>query len=230
LSGLEGARLWYSPLASAKAVLSREDAENGAVVVDIGEHLTHVGVFLRGALFHSGVIPIGGTHFTKDLEITKQLGGIKNAERIKRVYGTVLPEQVPLEEMIALEDEGRQVSRRELAEVLQARGGELMDLVLKEIVRSDIIDEIHGGVHLVGGGSLLSHLPILAQNVLRRPRVVLGKVLGIQGIPHIGVNPFYTNALGAVKILNEGMDEPTSKIHKANGFFEKLKNMFSSLF
>ena len=33
----------YSPLASAEAVLSREDAENGAVVIDIGNHLTHLG-------------------------------------------------------------------------------------------------------------------------------------------------------------------------------------------
>ena len=94
LSGLQGADLMYSPLASAEAVLSREDAENGAVVVDIGDQLTHLGVFLRGALFHSAVIPIGGMHFTKDLEITKHLGGISVAERIKRVYGTALPTQV----------------------------------------------------------------------------------------------------------------------------------------
>ncbi len=53
LSRLQGAKLCYSPLASAKAVLSREDADNGAVVVDIGDQLTHIGVFMRGALFHS---------------------------------------------------------------------------------------------------------------------------------------------------------------------------------
>ena len=62
--------------ASAEAVLSREDRDNGAVVVDIGEQLTHLGIFLHGTLFHSAVIPIGGAHFTRDLEITKHLGGI----------------------------------------------------------------------------------------------------------------------------------------------------------
>ena len=40
-------------LASAEAVLGREDMEHGAVVVDIGEHLTHLGVFMRGSLFHT---------------------------------------------------------------------------------------------------------------------------------------------------------------------------------
>jgi len=224
LSGLQGAKLWYSPLASAKAVLTREDAENGAVVVDIGDQLTHLGVFMRGALFHSAVIPIGGQHFTKDLEITKHLGGISVAERIKRLYGTVLPVQVPREEMIELEDEGRQVSRRELAEVLHARAVELLNMVLAEIGRSGIIHEIHGGVHLVGGGALLPHLPILAQNILGRPRVVLGKVSGLQGLTDVVANPLYTNAFGAVKLLNEGMNETTPKPNRANGLLGKLKN------
>ncbi|MBS1785302.1 MAG: cell division protein FtsA, partial [Acidobacteria bacterium] len=59
-SGLDGAGLIYSPLASAEAALSREDRENGAVVVDIGEELTHLGVFLHGSLFHSAAIQVGG--------------------------------------------------------------------------------------------------------------------------------------------------------------------------
>jgi len=223
LSGLQGAKLWYSPLASAKAVLTREDAENGAVVVDIGDQLTHLGVFMRGALFHSAVIPIGGMHFTKDLEITKHLGGISVAERIKRLYGTVLPHQVPPEEMIELEDEGRQVSRRELAEVLHARAVELLNMLLAEIGRSGITHEIHGGVHLVGGGALLPHLPILAQNILGRSRVVLGRVSGIQGLPQVVQNPLYTNALGAVKVLDEDMNESAPMYNRTIGFFGRFK-------
>lgn len=223
LSSLQGAELMYSPLASAEAVLSREDAENGAVVVDIGDQLTHLGVFLRGTLFHSAVIPIGGMHFTKDLEITKHLGGISRAERIKRVYGTALPGHVPAEEMVELEEEGRQVSRRELAEVLHARAIELLNMVLAEIGRSGLIHEIHGGVHLVGGGALLPHLPILAQNILGRPRVVLGRVAGVQGLSHAIANPLYTNALGAVKALHRGMNETSSRAPRSGGILDKLK-------
>ena len=221
LSGLQGAKLWYSPLVSAKAVLTREDAENGAVVVDIGSQLTHLGVFIRGALFHSDVIPIGGMHFTKDLEITKRLGGIPVAERIKRTHGTVLHVQIPHEEMIELEDEKRQVSKRELAEVLNARAVELIgDMVLPQIVKSGIIHEIHGGIHLVGGGALLSHLPILAQEILGNHRVVVGKVFGLQGLEHAIRNPFYTNALGAVKVLNDDMNVP---IDRDSGLLKKFK-------
>ena len=223
LSSLQGATLMYSPLASAEAVLSREDAENGAVIVDIGDQLTHLGVFMRGTLFHSAVIPIGGTHFTRDLEITKHLGGISMAERIKRIYGTALPNQVPPEEHIELEEEGRQVPRRELAEVLHARAVELLNMVLAEIGRSGLIHEIHGGVHLVGGGALLPHLPILAQNILGRPRVVLGRVTGVQGLSQVIANPLYTNALGAVKALHRGMNETHSKSSRGSSLMEKFK-------
>jgi cell division protein FtsA len=223
LSGLQGATLMYSPLASAEAVLSREDAENGAVVVDIGDQLTHLGVFLRGTLFHSAVIPIGGMHFTKDLEITKHLGGISIAERIKRVYGTALPTQVDPTEMIELEDEGRQVSRKELAEVLHARAIELLNMVLAEVGRSGLVHEIHGGIHLVGGGALLPHLPILAQNILGRPRVVLGRVTGIQGLPQVIANPLYTNALGATKTLARDLIEGSGKSVRSAGFLDKFK-------
>lgn len=224
LASLQGATLMYSPLASADAVLSREDAENGAVVVDIGDQLTHLGIFLRGALFHSSVIPIGGMHFTRDLEITKHLGGVSVAERIKRIYGTALPTQVDPVEMIELEEEGRQVARRELAEVLHARGVELLNMILAEIGRSGLVHEIHGGVHLVGGGALLPHLPVLAQNILGRPRVVLGRVSGIQGLPQVVGNPLYTNALGAVKALARDLGSGQRPV-RSGRFLEKLKNL-----
>ncbi len=224
-AGLHGAELMYSPLASAEAVLSREDRENGAVVVDIGEHLTHLGIFLHGSLFHSAVIPIGGMHFTRDLEITKHLGGITASERIKIRYGTVLPAHVPQEESLELEEEGRLVSRREIAEVLQARASELLNLVLAEMGRTGLTHEIHGGVHLVGGGALLTHLPILAQTLLGRPRVVLGRIQGVHGLPQATGNPYFVNALGAVKALAREQSEVRGKTDRRGGIMDFFRKM-----
>jgi cell division protein FtsA len=225
-AGLHGSELMYSPLASAEAILSREDRENGAVVVDIGEQLTHLGIFLHGTLFHSAVIPIGGAHFTRDLEITKHLGGITASERVKMRFGTVLPSHVPAEESIELEEEGRLVSRREIAEVLQARAAELLNLVLAEMGRTGVMHEIHGGVHLVGGGALLTHLPILAQTLLGRPRVVLGRIQGVVGLPQATGNPFFVNALGAVKALSRDMNEIRGKQDRGDGFLGRFKKLF----
>jgi cell division protein FtsA len=76
---------------------------------------------------------------------------------------------------------------------------------------------------LVGGGALLPYLPVLAQTILGRPRVVLGKVSGLQGLPQIIQNPLYTNALGALKVLNEDMNESASTPTRTNGLFDKMK-------
>jgi len=40
-------------------------------------------------------------------------------------------------------------------------------------------------------------LPILAQTLLGRPRVVLGRIQGVVGLPQATGNPFFVNALGA---------------------------------
>jgi cell division protein FtsA len=222
-AGLQDAKLMYSPLASAEAVLSREDRENGAVVVDIGEELTHLAIFLHGSLFHSAVIPVGGKLFTRDLEVMKNLGGMAAAERVKMRWGSALPDAVPAEELVELEDEGRRVSRREISEVLHARAIDLLNLVMVEMGRTGMVHEIHGGVHLIGGGSLLMHLPVLAQTVLGRPRVSLGRVGGLKGLPQVTGNPHCTNALGAIKALaRELNDRPQTTRRGAGGWIKKL--------
>jgi cell division protein FtsA len=93
-----------------------------------------------------------------------------------------------------------------------------------EMGRSGIVHEIHGGVHLVGGGALLPHLPVLAQSILGRPRVVLGRVSGVQGLPQVIGNPLYTNALGAVKALARSLAGGQKPV-RGGGFLDKLKNL-----
>ncbi|MFM8987072.1 MAG: cell division protein FtsA [Holophagaceae bacterium] len=200
LAGFPKAELVYSPLATAEAILPRQDKDNSAVVIDIGEDLTHVGIFHLGTLFHSAFIAVGGRHFTRDLEIMKHLGGMVAAERIKLRYGSVIPQQVA-DEQIELEDEGRFISRSEIAEVLQARAVELFNFVQVEINRTGLGD-FHGGIHLVGGGSILYHLPTLAQTIFGRPRVVISRPLDFTDtLPAVVNNPHFVNALGAAKYM-----------------------------
>jgi len=110
--------------------------------------------------------------------------------------------------------------------VLQARAAELLNLVLSEMGRTGLMHEIHGGVHLVGGGALLTHLPILAQTLLGRPRVVLGRIQGVTGLPQATGNPFFVNALGAVKSLSKDMNEVRGKQDRGDGFLGRIKKMF----
>jgi cell division protein FtsA len=92
--------------------------------------------------------------------------------------------------------------------------------------RTGVMHEIHGGVHLVGGGALLTHLPILAQTLLGRPRVVLGRIQGVVGLPQATGNPFFVNALGAVKALSRDMNETRGKQDRGDGFLGRFKKLF----
>ena len=68
--------------------------------------------------------------------------------------------------------------------------------------------------------------PALVQEVLQRPRVLLGRVAGVQGLPQVTANPLYTNALGAVKSLAHDLQEGASKRRDGGGFLGRLKNLF----
>src|SRR5574340_738589 len=104
-----------------------------------------------------------------------------------------------------------------------SRAAELLNLVLAEMGRTGLMHEIHGGVHLVGGGALLTHLAILAQTILGRPRVVLGRILGVSGLPQATGNPYFVNALGAVKALARDMGETRGKQDRGDGFLGRFK-------
>ena len=87
--GVRVSRVVLEPLASAEACLLDSDRESGVVLVDVGGGTTDIATFLKGALTHTAVIPIGGENFSADLAYGLKVPQHK-AERIKVRYGTVL--------------------------------------------------------------------------------------------------------------------------------------------
>ncbi len=78
-----------SPVAAGEAVLTDEEKEMGAVMVDIGSGTTKISVYHEGALLHASVIPFGGDVITRDI---KEGCAIlyKWAEQLKVQYGQAL--------------------------------------------------------------------------------------------------------------------------------------------
>src|SRR5438445_8969964 len=59
----------FEPLACADSVLRADEREMGVCLADVGAGSTSLIVFLEGAVAHTGVVPIGGDHFTSDLAV-----------------------------------------------------------------------------------------------------------------------------------------------------------------
>lgn len=60
-AGLNLSAITLEPLASANAVLSREEKEAGVALIDIGGGTTDLAIFKDGIIRHTAVIPFGGS-------------------------------------------------------------------------------------------------------------------------------------------------------------------------
>jgi cell division protein FtsA len=145
-------------LASAEAIVNRDEIERGVVVADIGGGTTDVAVFSRGSIVHTAVIPIGGSHVTSDLAVGLRCD-LETAETVKRNYGHCLQLTLPADAEVTLTpmgyDEPVPVPQRFLAEIIGPRAREMASLIAAEVERAGPIGLFPGGIVLTGGGALL---------------------------------------------------------------------------
>src|SRR5476649_1718738 len=90
-----------SSYATAQAVLSRNQKQLGAIVINLGGGVSDYIVYQRGAVVHTGVLGVGGDHLTNDI-----VSGLKipyaKAELLKRTEGSVILNPAEADECIKL--------------------------------------------------------------------------------------------------------------------------------
>ena len=183
--GIEIEELVLEPLASGEAVLTDAEKEMGVVVVDIGGGTTDVAMFMKGSLWHTVVLDVGGQHLTHDLAVG--LGApFEAAEQLKVRHGYAMASRVAPDQEVSTEVFGesvpRSVPRQLVAEILQARAEEIIDLVLREIKRSGYDGLVPAGLVLTGGTAQLAGLRDLAREMTHLP-VRIGVPTGVPGLP-----------------------------------------------
>src|SRR6201746_1772395 len=78
-----------SPYVAGLSVLTDDEADLGAAVVEMGAGTPTIAIYSGGRFVHASGFAVGGQHITMD--IARGLGAcIADAERIKTLYGTVL--------------------------------------------------------------------------------------------------------------------------------------------
>ena len=120
-------------LAASEAVLTQDEKELGVALVDIGGGTTDFAIFERGSLWHTGVVAVGGDHFTNDIAVGLRTP-IPDAEKIKRRCGCALSAMVDEDETMEVASVGgrksRVMARRILSEILQPRAEEIFHLLV----------------------------------------------------------------------------------------------------
>ncbi|HSR36067.1 MAG TPA: cell division protein FtsA, partial [Desulfurivibrionaceae bacterium] len=156
-AGLEVADVVLEPLASAEAVLTKEEMELGVGLLDIGGGTSDLAVFSDGTIKHTFVLGLGGHNLTNDLSVGLRTP-VKEAERLKEEYGCALASMIDKDQIIEVPSVGgrksRKLSRRVMGEILEPRVEEMLTLINQELSESHFKDVANSGMVLTGGTSL----------------------------------------------------------------------------
>ncbi len=196
----------FEPLASADAALFPEERELGVALIDIGGGTTDVVVYLNGAVMHTAVLPIGGSHITSDVAAGLRTP-LTDAERLKMSHGAATNLIVGREETVQVPGVGgrepRVIPRRLLGEIIEPRMEEIFSLAQRELYRSGASESLASGVVLVGGTSLLEGTQELAERIFGLP-VRRGLPINLKGMPEELMKPMYTTAAGLLMRATDG--------------------------
>jgi cell division protein FtsA len=192
------------PFAVGHAVLSPEEREAGAVVIDLGEGGACVAVFQDGVIRHAETIAGGGARLTLDLAARLKTS-FAVAERAKLVHGGLSGDFDSGEaiETPVLGADGRLepgvVLRGAFTEALLPRLEEIFERIAARLAAADV----PGGpdalcVALTGGVSLTPGIRQIAQRILKRP-VRLAHPTGFAGFDNGAACASYALATGVLR-------------------------------
>jgi len=233
--GLEVDDVILEQLASAYAVLADDEKELGVCLVDIGGGTTDIAVFTDGAIRHTAVIPIAGDQVTNDIAVALRTPA-QYAEEIKIKYACALTQLAKLEDAIDVPSIGdrpsRQISRLNLAEIVEPRYEELLLLVQSELRRSGFEDLIAAGIVLSGGSAKVEGLVDLAEEIFHMP-VRLGLPQYVTGLGDVIRNPAYATGVGLLLFGRQHGPHGEKGTLGDGGFksmWNKMKSWFQSNF
>jgi len=199
-AGVEVAETVLEQLAASESVLSQDEKELGVCLVDIGGGTTDFAVFERGSLWHTGVLAVGGDHFTNDIAVGLRMP-IPEAEKLKRRSGCALSSMVAEDDTMEVASmagrRSRVMPRRVLSEILQPRAEEVCHLLWDEIRKAGFERSLNSGIVLTGGGAMLDGMAEIAEQIFDLP-VRRGSPDGIGGLADHVQSPAFATSVGLV--------------------------------
>lgn len=167
-AGLKTKELILEPFASALATLDDDELGEGVALVDIGGGTTDVAIFLDKVIRHTAVIPFGGNVITKDIKTGLSILD-KQAELLKIKFGSAMHYDDQENVMVSIPGlrgrEPKEISVKNLTEIISARMKEIIDLVYHQIKVSGYENKLMTGIVLTGGGAQLRNLTQLVSYV-----------------------------------------------------------------
>ncbi len=191
--------------ASALICLEEDEAQLGAIVVDMGGATTGFSVFSGGRNIYCDVVPLGGIHVTSD--IAKGLSTtLAHAERLKTLHGSCISTSADDQVMISApvlgeredQEEVNVLPRSMLVGIIRPRMEEIFEMIRGKLELSGVENVAGRRVILTGGASQLLGVRELAARSLTR-QVRLAKPRPLPGLGEAVSGPAFACALGMLQ-------------------------------
>jgi cell division protein FtsA len=198
---LEVEAIVFNGLAASLALLTNEQKELGALVIDLGGGTTNYAVYADGIIKHTGVLAVGGDHVSNDLAYGLKVP-LGRAEQLKLDHGSALVEDGIKGQTITLSNElglpVKMINLEHLRRVMSVRLEELFQLIEQDITRVGLINYLRAGVFVCGGGARIPGILKLAERIFQLP-ASLATANSINGIKSALDQPEFATAIGLVK-------------------------------
>jgi cell division protein FtsA len=198
---LEVEAVVFNGLAASLALLTSEQKELGALVIDLGGGTTNYSVYADGIIKHTGVLAVGGDHVSNDLAYGLKVP-LGRAEQLKIDHGAAQLDDSVKGQTITLSNEVglplKTINLEHLHRVMSLRLEETFRLIETDIARAGLLDYLRAGVFLCGGGARTPKILGLAETVFQMP-ASLARASSISGIKSALDQPEFATAIGLVK-------------------------------
>ena len=227
-------------VATARALLTAKEREEGAIMIDIGASTTDIAVFNSGSVIHTDSIPMGGNLFTSDIATAFDID-FNEAEKIKINHGSTTPERALTTNTLSIKpltyDESVEITERELAQLIKERANELVRLIAYKLENEVVTNLEIEQIVLTGGCSKLDGLVQLMRFLLQK-RVRCPDNQLVNGLHEENFDPSLSCVISLAMWGEYGVDKNIGHVHHRkfrffqHGFFYKKINalkIFASL-
>ena len=217
----------FNGLAASLALLSNDQKELGALVIDIGGGTTDYVVYVGGVIRHTGVLAIGGDHVSNDLAYGLKVP-LSRAEKLKLEHGSAVVDEAAQGRAVTFTNELglpiKTINVGHLQRIMSLRLEEIFQLIAQDLEQAGLCDYLRAGVFLTGGGARIPHIAKLAPPILQLP-VSIGQTNSISGLKSALDQPEFAAAIGLVRFGSFKNRKRDGKSSLAQG----IKGAISSL-
>jgi cell division protein FtsA len=198
---LEVEEIVFNGIAASLALLTNEQKEMGALVIDIGGGTTEFVVYANGVIRHTGVLAVGGDHLSNDLAYGLKVP-LSRAEQLKLQHGAALVDATAKDRMLTNTNEIglplKSVNLGHLQFIMSLRLEEIFEIIALELETAGLANYLRAGIFLCGGTSRTPGIAQLAERVFQM-NVTTGKAAAVNGLTLALDQPEFSAAIGLVK-------------------------------